>query len=257
MLVNSAYLAPPYQVAAIGPSDLYDVLVTAPGFVELVQARADRYGIRISFAEPDRVTVPAYAGTVTLRYARPPAPSPHARALTMRQPRSQIALTAVALLLGLLVVVQLRAQQAGTGLETQSSQDLTLLIANVTTRNDQLRGEVADIQRQLDTIAAANARGETSVGQLRTDLERVRIWSGEDPATGPGIRVLLFGGVPAGGGLRPRQRAAQCRRGGDLDRRGARGRRDGRGGIRRERSRSRARPSGRGSRSSRSGTPRR
>ncbi len=76
LLVNSAYLAPPYQVAALGPSDLYDVLVTAPGFVELVQARAERYGIRISFAEPDRVTVPAYAGTVTLRYARPPAPSP-------------------------------------------------------------------------------------------------------------------------------------------------------------------------------------
>jgi uncharacterized protein YlxW (UPF0749 family) len=115
----------------------------------------------------------------------------------MRQPRSQLALTAIALLLGLLVVIQLRAQQAGTGLETQSSQDLTLLIANLTTRNDQLRGEVADITSQLDAFAAANARGETSVGQLRGDLERVRIWSGEDPATGPGIRVLVFGGVPA------------------------------------------------------------
>ena len=115
----------------------------------------------------------------------------------MKQPRSQLALTAIALLLGLLVVIQLRAQQAGTGLETQSSQDLTLLIANLTTRNDQLRGEVADIQRQLDAIAAARARGETSVGQLRGELERVRIWSGEDPASGPGIRVLVFGGVPA------------------------------------------------------------
>lgn len=76
LLVNSAYLAPPYQVAAIGPTGLYDTLVISPGFVELVQARADRYGIRISFAEPARVTVPAYAGSVTLRYARPPAPSP-------------------------------------------------------------------------------------------------------------------------------------------------------------------------------------
>jgi uncharacterized protein YlxW (UPF0749 family) len=75
LLVNSAYLAPPYQVAAIGPADLYDILVTAPGFVELIQARADKFGIRFSFAEPDRVTVPAYAGTVTLRYARPPAPA--------------------------------------------------------------------------------------------------------------------------------------------------------------------------------------
>jgi len=115
----------------------------------------------------------------------------------VRQPQSQLALTAIAILLGLLVVIQLRAQQAGTGLETQSSQDLTLLIANLTTRNDQLRGEVSDLGRQLDAIAAANARGETSVGRLREDLERVRIWSGEAPAAGPGIRVLLFGGVPA------------------------------------------------------------
>ncbi len=115
----------------------------------------------------------------------------------MRRPRNQLTLTAIAILLGLLLVIQFRAQQAGTGLEIQSSQDLTLLIANLTTRNDQLRGEVADIQGQLDSISAANARGETSVGQLRADLERVRIWSGEDPTAGPGVRVLLFGGVPA------------------------------------------------------------
>ncbi len=76
VLVNSAYLAPPYQVAAIGPADLYDVLVASPGFVELIQARADPFGIRVSFAQPDSVVVPAYAGSVTLRYARPPAPSP-------------------------------------------------------------------------------------------------------------------------------------------------------------------------------------
>lgn len=116
----------------------------------------------------------------------------------MRQPRSQLALTAIALLLGLLVIVQLRAQQAGTGLEAQSSQDLTLLIANLTTRNDQLRGEVADIQRQLDAFTAASARGETSVGRLRSELERTRTWSGADPASGPGIRILLVGDLPAG-----------------------------------------------------------
>ena len=115
----------------------------------------------------------------------------------MRQPRSQIALAAVLLLLGLLVVVQLRAQQAGTGLETQSSQDLTLLIANLTTRNDQLRGDTADLERQLDAILAARAGGETALGQLRDDLVRVRLWSGIDSASGAGIRVLLRGDLPA------------------------------------------------------------
>ncbi len=115
----------------------------------------------------------------------------------MRQPRSQLAIAAVALLLGLLIVIQLRAQQAGTGLATQSSQDLTLLVANLSTRNDQLRGEAADLQRQLDAITAATARGETSVGQLRGDLERIRTWAGLEPATGPGVRVAVYGGVPA------------------------------------------------------------
>ncbi len=115
----------------------------------------------------------------------------------MRQPRSQVALAIVALLLGLLVVVQLRAQQAGTGLESQSSQDLTLLVANLTTRNDQLRGDAADLQRQLDAMSAARAGGDTALGQLRADLVRVRLWAGIDAAAGSGIRILLAGALPA------------------------------------------------------------
>lgn len=115
----------------------------------------------------------------------------------MRRPRSQIALAAIALLLGFLLVVQVRAQQAGTGLEAQSSQDLTLLIANLTTRSDALRAELADLQRQLDTMGVARARGETSVGQLRSDLERVRLWAGLEAATGPGVRITVDGPVPA------------------------------------------------------------
>lgn len=76
VLVNSAYLAPPYQVAVVGPPDLYDVLAASPGFVELIRARAEPFGIRVSFAQPESVVVPAYAGSATLRYAGPPAPSP-------------------------------------------------------------------------------------------------------------------------------------------------------------------------------------
>lgn len=79
VLVNSAYLAPPYQVTAIGPPDLYDRLLAAPGFVDFVRARGQGFGIRLSFAEPATVDVPAFAGTVSLRYSRPvrsPEPSP-------------------------------------------------------------------------------------------------------------------------------------------------------------------------------------
>ena len=76
ILVNSAYLAPPYQVTAIGPKDLYPRLSAQAGFVDFIRARAEGFGIRVSFAEPASVDMPAFAGTVTLRYARPePSPS--------------------------------------------------------------------------------------------------------------------------------------------------------------------------------------
>jgi uncharacterized protein YlxW (UPF0749 family) len=71
LLVNSAYLAPPYQVTALGAPGLYDRLSRSPGFVDFVRARAEAYGIRLSFAEPESVDMPAFAGTVTLRYSRP------------------------------------------------------------------------------------------------------------------------------------------------------------------------------------------
>ena len=76
LLINSAYLAPPYQITALGPRDLYGRLSKSPGFTDFVRARAEAYGIRLSFAEPDSVDLPAFVGTVTLRYSRPlPSPS--------------------------------------------------------------------------------------------------------------------------------------------------------------------------------------
>ena len=71
LLVNSAYLAPPYQVTALGSPDLYDRLSSSAGFVDFVRARGEGYGIQISLAEPESVDMPAYVGTVTLRYSRP------------------------------------------------------------------------------------------------------------------------------------------------------------------------------------------
>lgn len=86
LLVNSAYLAPPYQVTALGPPELVDRLTTSSGFSDFLRARAQAYGIRVSLAEPEAVDMPAFVGTVTLRYSRPlaspsalptaPAPTP-------------------------------------------------------------------------------------------------------------------------------------------------------------------------------------
>jgi uncharacterized protein YlxW (UPF0749 family) len=77
VLVNSAYLAPPFEVAAIGPRELFDRLRASEGFSDFVQQRSVTFGLRISFAESDQVDIPAYAGSVTLRNARTvPSPAP-------------------------------------------------------------------------------------------------------------------------------------------------------------------------------------
>jgi uncharacterized protein YlxW (UPF0749 family) len=76
LLVNSAYLAPPYQITALGAPDLYDRLSKSQGFIDFVRARSEGYGIQVSLADPGSVDVPAFVGTVTLRYSRPlPSPS--------------------------------------------------------------------------------------------------------------------------------------------------------------------------------------
>ncbi|MBI2781736.1 MAG: DUF881 domain-containing protein [Chloroflexi bacterium] len=71
ILANSAYLSPPYTLTAIGPSDLYDRLRASVAFVAFIRGRVEPSGLRLSVAELDKVDLPAFAGTVRLRYATP------------------------------------------------------------------------------------------------------------------------------------------------------------------------------------------
>jgi uncharacterized protein YlxW (UPF0749 family) len=114
----------------------------------------------------------------------------------MRRTSGRVAVSVVLMLLGFLVVVQLRSQAADPGLAAMSAQDLTVLVASLTTRNNQLREEIATLERRRDATAAAVERGDTSVGQIRSDLNRIRGWSGALPVTGPGVRVLIEGSIP-------------------------------------------------------------
>ncbi len=117
----------------------------------------------------------------------------------MRKPANQLSIAVVTMILGLLLVIQFRSQSAGTGLEAQSAQDLTVLVANLNTRNDQLRAEVATTEGELADLQSAKSRGESSADQLRLDLSRVRAWAGLDAVTGSGIRVTVTGSIAGSG----------------------------------------------------------
>ena len=69
----------------------------------------------------------------------------------MHRRSSQLTIAAVALVLGVLVVIQLRSEAGNSGLAQLSAQDLTVLVANLNGRNDQLRRESSTLEAEFAT----------------------------------------------------------------------------------------------------------
>lgn len=116
---------------------------------------------------------------------------------SLRAPKSQALVAAVAFLLGLLVVAQIRSQAGNNTLAGLTSQDLTFLVANVSSRNDQLRSEIATLERQLATLELGGSRGASSVSEIQADLDRIRAWAGLDRIGGDGIEITVSGRIGA------------------------------------------------------------
>ena len=113
--------------------------------------------------------------------------------------RNQLTIAAVTLVLGLLVVVQLRTQSSESAFAGLSAQDLTVLVASLNDRNDQLRREVASLEGDLSTLTRNTERGVASMDELRADLRRVRLYAGIDAATGPGSVLTVRGPIDGPG----------------------------------------------------------
>ena len=73
VLVNSAYVAPPYQVSAIGPADMFDKLTRQQGFVDFIRARAETFGIGVSYATPGALICPPTRAPSTCATGAPTA----------------------------------------------------------------------------------------------------------------------------------------------------------------------------------------
>jgi uncharacterized protein YlxW (UPF0749 family) len=115
----------------------------------------------------------------------------------MRGFRNQLTVAAVAAILGLLIVVQLRGQTGGSELQSKTAQELTSIVANQNTENDRLRAEVSALQGQLAELRADRSNGDTSVDQLESELGRIRAWTGLDPIAGRGVRITVSGQIDA------------------------------------------------------------
>jgi uncharacterized protein YlxW (UPF0749 family) len=69
IVVNTARLAPPYEVVAIGPPEL-EALLRSPGRLTQLRSRVQNYGLQFSVRRATEVTVPPYKGGFPTEHLR-------------------------------------------------------------------------------------------------------------------------------------------------------------------------------------------
>lgn len=114
----------------------------------------------------------------------------------MRNRFAQVSLFVVLGFVGVLMVAQLRSQARPAELVTLTTQELSEVIDRLTTRNRDLRTQVADLQEQLRDYNAAAGEGQ-SVDLTRETLATIRAFAGTLPVSGEGVAVTLTGSLDA------------------------------------------------------------
>lgn len=71
ILVNSARLAPPYRIEAIGPDGLHERFLANPNFLTRVKERIDTYGLQFASEAREELTLGEFIGSTRLRWGAP------------------------------------------------------------------------------------------------------------------------------------------------------------------------------------------
>jgi uncharacterized protein YlxW (UPF0749 family) len=71
VLVNTAFLSPPFRIEAIGPEGLLDRFVLHEAFRGRVGQRIEFFGLEFATAVSDELTLPAFIGNTRFRWAVP------------------------------------------------------------------------------------------------------------------------------------------------------------------------------------------
>ncbi len=110
---------------------------------------------------------------------------------------AQWSLFGIALVIGLLLVGQLRSQARPSQLSSLSAQELSTLIETLSARNRELRTGLTDIQNQLREYRTSGTAGQSAIDTGREDLRRLTAFAGLGPVEGQGLRITVEGDLDA------------------------------------------------------------
>ena len=110
---------------------------------------------------------------------------------------AQISLFVVALVIGTLLVAQLRSQARPIELSNLSAQELSALIETLSSRNVELGDALADLREQVRSYELAEVQGQSTLELTRTELERIEAVGGLREVLGQGVVVTIEGSFDA------------------------------------------------------------
>ena len=112
----------------------------------------------------------------------------------MRSNAGVIAVTVIALFLGVAAVTQIKAQDVySRSLELETPASLTTLIANLSERNNAVKDEMLDLRRRTETARDAIASGTGSLTEAERQFSQLRVFAGMSAVSGAGITVRVDG----------------------------------------------------------------
>lgn len=106
---------------------------------------------------------------------------------------AQVSLFAVALVIGMLLVGQLRSQARPIELSSLSAQELSTLIETLSSLNVQLSDGLADLREQIRDYERAEIEGRSAIEVSEEVLDRVEAFAGLRAVTGQGIVLEIEG----------------------------------------------------------------
>jgi uncharacterized protein YlxW (UPF0749 family) len=110
---------------------------------------------------------------------------------------AQLSLFGVTVLIGILLVGQLRSQARPVEITNLPAQDLSELIDTLGARNRELRTGLADLRETLREYRVAGSQGQSALEVSREDLRRIRAFGGLAAVQGQGLVLDVTGSLDA------------------------------------------------------------
>jgi uncharacterized protein YlxW (UPF0749 family) len=124
----------------------------------------------------------------------------------MHRRPAQLSLALVCFLLGVMLVVQFRTHsRIVRDTLTLPVNEQTTIIGNLYESNQNLRQEVAELERQLTDYESSLGRSE--LDRMVADINRLRTVNGGSEVSGPGVEVTVEGILRGDGSLAPEDAA--------------------------------------------------